>query len=171
MSHDPFFIRDFEARITDLKPTPIPIVILTINSVQNGYSAFGVCDIEGVCESPYYRHHRIVRDYLDGKSAANPRDVAKAIRPMLEGYLHRRFPGRIPRRALFGNIIHAAQHAQPPDPLANLTPSLIEELAKINEYVGPFHHDPKEGAEAAAPNETELRSFARRALNVIYVNG
>jgi hypothetical protein len=111
-----------------------------------------------------------VSDYVDGKSTADARDVAKAIRPMLEGYYHRRFPGRIPHRTVFGQIIRQAQQAQPGNPLANLRP-LIQELAAINDYAGQFLHDTNLAADNVIVVEGELHNFAGRALDLIYQNG
>lgn len=115
-------------------------------------------------------HHRLVADYVDGKSTTNSRDVAKAIRPLLEGYYHRRFPGRIPRKLMFGQVIALAAQAQLGDPLAYLQPTL-KEMAEVNDYAGQFHHDTNPGYETVPVVDGELLGFAKRALNVIYQNG
>jgi wobble nucleotide-excising tRNase len=170
LSNDRFFVRDFRNSILDLKPSPPPLETLTIKRGPNGYSAFAPCDIDDVCSSEYFRHHRLVSDDVDGKSAADPRDVAKAIRPLLEGYYHRRFPGLIPKRTVFGKIIGDAQQAQVPNPLANLKP-LIPELSAINDYAARFHHDTNLAADTAPVTEGELLTFTRRTLDLIYQNG
>jgi wobble nucleotide-excising tRNase len=143
---------------------------MSIKRVQNGYSAFGECDIDDMCSSDYYRHHRLVADFVDGKPTANTRDVAKAIRPLLEGYYHRRFPRRIPRKLMFGQIIALAAQAQAGDPLAYLQP-LLNEMGEVNDYAGQFHHDTNPGFETAPVVDAELLTFARRALTLIYQNG
>jgi len=170
LSHDSYCIRDMRERLSDLKPVPVTPAILAIFRVQNGYSAFAPCDIDDVCSSDYYRHHRLVSDYVDGKSTANSRDVAKAMRPLLEGYYHRRFPRRIPRKILFGQIIALVQQAVPPDPLSNLAP-IVNELTEVNDYAGRFHHDTNQNDEVASIVDSELLTYARRALNLIYQNG
>jgi wobble nucleotide-excising tRNase len=169
LSHDPYFLRDFRDRLAELKPTPIAPGILTIKRVQNGYSAIGQCDIDDICSSDYYRHHRMVADYVDGKFTANTRDVAKAIRPLLEGYYHRRFPGKIPRRLMLGQIIALAVNPVTTGPLINLRP-LAKELGEINDYASQFHHDPNL-SDTAPVVDAELLAFARRALALIYKNG
>ena len=146
LSHDAYFVRELREKLGEHKPAPITPQLLTIRRVQQGYSAFAPCDIDDVCSSDYYRHHRLVADYVDGKSTANTRDIAKAIRPLLEGYYHRRFPGKIPRRLVFGQIIALAAQAQPGDPLAYLQP-LLKELGEVNDYAGQFHHDTNPGYE------------------------
>jgi wobble nucleotide-excising tRNase len=170
LSHDAYFVRELREKLGDKKPTPVALSIVTIKRVQKGYSAFGPCDIDDVCSSDYYRHHRLVADYVDGKSTANTRDVAKAIRPLLEGYYHRRFPGRIPCKLMFGQIIALAASAQAGDPLAYLQP-LLKELGEVNDYAGQFQHDTNQGYETVPVVDAELLTFARRVLKLIYQNG
>lgn len=167
LSHDPFFVRDLCQSFVDHKTNPITPGILTIKRVHNGYSALGTCNIEDICSSDYYRHHRIVTDYVDGKSTVNNRDVAKAIRPLLEGYYHRRFPDMIPRKLMFGQIIARVVNPVTKGPLTHLK-SLAKELGEINDYVGQFHHD---SADTIPVIDSELLTYARRALNLIYQNG
>ena len=112
----------------------------------------------------------MVADYVDGKSTANTRDVAKAIRPLLEGYYHRRFPGKIPRRLMLGQIIALAVDSVTTGPLTNLRP-LAKELGEVNEYVSQFHHDTNPSGDTVPVVDSELLAFARRALNLIYQNG
>ena len=170
LSHDAYFVRELRERLADQKPTPIVPNIISIKRVQNDYSAFAQCDIDDICSSDYYRHHKLVADYVDGNSRVNPRDVAKAIRPLLEGYYHRRFPRRIPRKQMFGQIISLAAAAQNGDPLAYLKP-LLKEMGEVNGYAGQFHHDPNSGCESAPVVDGELLCFAKRALTLIYQNG
>jgi wobble nucleotide-excising tRNase len=170
LSHDAYFVRQLRERLGDRKPTPIAAHILTIKRVGQGYSAFAQCDIDDVCSSDYYRHHRLVADYVDGKSAANTRDIAKAIRPMLEGYYHRRFPGKIPRKLMFGQIIALAAQAPAGDPLAYLQP-MLKEMGEVNDHAGQFHHDPSPGFETVPVVDGELLGFAKRGLKLIYQNG
>jgi wobble nucleotide-excising tRNase len=170
LSHDPYFVRDLRERLADQKPRPIVPKIITIKRIQHGYSVFSKCDIDDVCSSDYYRHHRLVADYVDGNSTTNLRDVAKAIRPLLEGYYHRRFPGKIPRKLVFGGVIALAAQARSGDPLLYLKPILME-MEEVNDYAGRFHHDTNPGHETAPIVDGELLSFAKRALNLIYQNG
>src|ERR1051326_4555127 len=170
LSHDPYCVREVRERLADLKPNPVILGTLAIKRVHDGYSAFGACDIDDICSSDYYRHHRLVADYVDGKPTGNSRDVAKAMRPLLEGYYHRRFPGRIPRKLTFGQIIAHAAQAQAGDPLAYLQP-ILKELGEVNDYAGQFHHDTNPGYETVQVVDGELLGFAKRALNLIYQNG
>jgi wobble nucleotide-excising tRNase len=170
LSHDAYFVRELRERLSDRKPAPIVPTIISIKRVQHSYSAFAPCDIDDVCSSDYYRHHRLVADYVDGKSTTNSRDVAKAIRPLLEGYYHRRFPGKIPRKLMFGQVVALAAQAHPGDPLAYLQPTL-KEMGEVNDYAGQFHHDTNPGYETVPVVDGELLGIAERALKLIYQNG
>jgi len=166
LSHDAYFIR--ELRDLLLKPNPTPIIpkVLEIIRVENDYSAFDDCDLDKICASDYYRHHHMVAEYVNGNSPADIRDVAKAIRPLLEGYLHRRFPGHIPRNQMLGRIIadHIA-HATT-GPLSHLQ-QCVTELQEINEYASQFHHD----TDSISVVDAELLQYARQSLDMIYKNG
>jgi wobble nucleotide-excising tRNase len=170
LSHDEYFVRELRDRLHDLKPTPVTLKVLKIARVEKNYSAFCDCDLDELCESDYYRHYRMVAEYAEGTSSDNIRDVAKAIRPMLEGYLYRRFPEHIPRNLMFGKMI--SDHIEPATsgPLMHLQQHVIE-LREINEYASQFHHEPNENANSAIVVDAELLQFARRSLDMIYRNG
>lgn len=169
LSHDPHFLRDIRDGLSRLRPTPIVPKIFGILRVQQGYSSFGDCDIDDVCSSDYYRHHKIVSDYVDGKQTLPLPEVAKAIRPLVEGYYHRRFPRSIPRRTTLGNIIQLVHNASPQNPLANLK-KILGEITEVNEYTSQFHHD---GTNDGTVNvvDGQLRPYANKALSLIYENG
>ena len=170
LSHDAYFVRELLDRLRDLRPNPITPRVLEITRVENEYSALGKCDLDEICESDYYRHHRMVAEYVEGKSTANIRDIAKAIRPLLEGYLHRRFPRHIPRNKMFGKII--ADHIVPAttEPLSHLQ-QYEAELREINDFASLFHHDTNQDVDLVNVVDTELLQFARRTLDMIYMNG
>ncbi len=169
LSHDPYFVREFKGRLAKANPTAAS-VILELTTVKNDYSAFGTCDVDDVCSSDYYRHHRMVADYAAGKSTAKAQEVAKAIRPLLEGYYHRRFPTMIPQGHTFGTVIELVKAAKAPHPLAFLAPRM-QELVELNGYTSQFHHD-GDAVEAFTPIvEAELRQYARQALELIYREG
>ncbi len=165
LSHDPHFIRELTEHLAKQKP-PIVASLLSLTRTSHDYSTFSPCDIDDVCATPYYRNHRLVVDYIEGRSTVDKRDVAKAIRPLLEGYYHRRFPHKFPHMMMFGMIINLAANAQHGDPLEHLQASL-EEMSEINDYVGQFHHD---GSDAVPITDGELLAYAKRALDLVYRN-
>lgn len=78
-------------------------------------------------------------EYLAG-AAQSSMEVARSIRPMLEGYLHRRFPGMVDSRLLFGQVIQAINVAPQNSPLFHAQ-NITAELNEINGYAGQYHHD------------------------------
>jgi wobble nucleotide-excising tRNase len=170
LSHDAYFIRQLRDHLHDLKPNPITLRVFGITRVENDYSAFCDCDLDEICESDYYRHHRMIAEYVEGNSSENIRDIAKAIRPLLEGYFHRRFPGHIPRNQMFGKIIADHIASATKEPLSHLLQH-VTELREINEYTSQFHHDTNQDADSVNVVDDELLQFALRSLDMIYKNG
>lgn len=165
LAHDPYFLRDLREYFKKEDKTA-SIANFQLTRTAGEYSTFSSIDLDVECESAYFRHHRMLNDFVDGKGS-DTRSVAKAIRPMLEGYLHRRFPGRIPKDLLFGQVVCLVRDAKTPSPLCHAQ-TLVDELNEINEYAGQFHHDTNPSADAVVVVEPELKTFVERALRVVH---
>lgn len=165
LAHDPYFLHDLRDALHK-EDNAVSIAMFQIAAAPNDYSNFDSLDLDKECESPYSKHHRLLNEFVDGKGG-DSMSVAKAIRPMLEGHLHRRYPGLLPRNLMFGNLVALIRDALPPSPLCHAK-NLIDELTEINDYAGQFHHDSKLGAEATVVNASELRAFVHRALGVVH---
>lgn len=166
LAHDAFFIRDFrDALLKDDKSASIAIMQLAL--APREYSDFSILDIDRECESVYFQHHRLLNDFVAGKKC-DTRSVAKAIRPMLEGYLHRRFPVLIPKSMMFGGVVALLRDAVAPNPLCHAT-CLVDVLNEINDYAGQFHHDTNPGsADSVMITAAELKIFVDKALAVVH---
>ena len=165
LAHDVYFIRDLrDALRKEDKAAEIAIFQLTL--AANDYTGFASLDIDKECESAYFQHHRLLNEFIAGKGS-DLRSVAKAIRPMLEGYLHRRFPGLVPKELLFGQVVRLIQDALVPSPLCHAQ-DLVDELNEINEYAGQFHHDTNPSADTVVLVATELKTFVEHALSVVH---
>jgi hypothetical protein len=112
------------------------------------------------------QNHRLLNEFDSGQSC-DARKVAEAIRPMLEGYLHRRFPGHVPDGLLFGEVIGIIKTAVSPSPLRHAQ-NLVDELNEINEYAGQFHHDTNEDSDSVIVVTSELKPYVQRALAVVH---
>jgi wobble nucleotide-excising tRNase len=166
LAHDPHFIRDLRETLTQ-KDGSLPVSIFQLQHAPAGYTNFAMYDVDRECESPYYRHHRLLVDFVVGRNG-DCAHVAKAIRPLLEGYLHRRFPGLIPRDLMFGQVVAFINDAKPPHPVC-FAKGLVDELNEINDYAKQFHHDTNPGkADTVMIVASELRGFAEQALNIVY---
>ena len=164
-AHDPYFLRDLRDFFLR-KDKTLPLSCFQLIASTDEYSDFGSIDLDKECESDYFRNHRTLNDFLNASSVDN-RLVAKSIRPLLEGYLHRRFPNYVPKDLLFGQIVILIRDATATSPL-NHAQNLVDELNEINEYAGQFHHDTNPDHEGVAIVAAELRSFVDRALKVVH---
>ncbi|MFZ2652221.1 MAG: hypothetical protein WA210_19155 [Burkholderiaceae bacterium] len=100
MGHDAYFLRDL-ARALSEKKLAEPFT-LQIRRAAGDFSELDECDLNALCASTYYKRYREVRDYLAGASTPNLLPIAQALRPLVEGSLHCRFPGLIKDGVTFG---------------------------------------------------------------------
>lgn len=165
LAHDPYFLRDLRDALRKEDPgTPISMFQLAL--AANDYTVFSTLEIDKECESAYFQHHRLLNEFVAG-SNSDAKAVAKAIRPMLEGYLHRRFPSLVPKSLMFGQVVVCIRDAPVTSPLRHAK-SLVTELNNINEYAGQFHHDTNPGADAAIVVATELKTYVSRSLYLVH---
>jgi wobble nucleotide-excising tRNase len=167
LAHDAHFLREFRSDL--LRPTganPADIQCVRLKAVSDSYSDFDDIDFDRECESAYYKAHRLLDEYLAGQYPGSI-NVARSVRPMLEGYLHRRFPGMINQGLLFGAVVASINNAQQPSPLVHAQ-NITDELNEINLYVGQFHHDTNPAADQVNVVDGELRTYVTRALAVIH---
>lgn len=166
LAHDPYFIRDIRDELTS-KDGQSKISILQLRYSDNDYSDLDLFNVDQECESPYYRHHRMMSEFC-ATGTHEIREVAKAIRPFLEGYLHRRFPGLLPKDQMFGGILTFIRDATAPHPAVHAQPLTIE-LQEINGYAGQFHHDTNPGnADTVPVVATELKGYCQQALHIVH---
>lgn len=165
-AHDLYFIRDLRnLLLKNEQVSQISIFQLTHN--EKLYTDFAELEVDKECESAYFTHHRLLREFVQGNSK-DTKSVAKVIRPMLEGYLKHRYAGLIPSGLMFGQIVGLIQEAKPTEPLYHAQ-NLIEELNEINSYAGQFHHDDSDSvANTINISAIELMAFTKRALSLVY---
>ena len=166
LAHDPYFIRDIRDSLRK-EDSSVAIAAFQLALSSDEYSDFSTFDIDKECESEYFQRHRLLNDFSAGKPC-DARLVANAIRPMLEGYLHRRFPSLIPTSLMFGQVVSLIRDAPSTNPLSHAA-GLVEVLNEINDYAGQFHHDTNPGgADSVAITASELKTFVDRALAVVH---
>lgn len=168
LSHDAYFVRELRDMLARNRQAVSPRIV-GILRVHGDYSAFSPCDIDDLCASEYHRHHRQLAEFISGGYRGSIRDVAKAIRPFLEGFYHRRFPGLLPTRCVFGQVISEIEQAATSAPISCLQ-NRVGEMRSLNNYAGRFHHDTNPGnADTAPVTDGELKAYVQRALNLVYM--
>jgi len=125
-------------------------------------------DIETDILSDYFKNYNVISDYLDNGSRDSNHlvQVARCIRPLLEGYLRMKFPKEFRQSEWLGNFVDKIRSARSGDPLYGMQTTLGE-LGDINDYSKKYHHDQNPGADSEHISDTELQSYSRRALNFI----
>lgn len=165
LAHDVHFLRNLRDDVLRTG-NPNDVKCLKVKAVANRYSDFDEIHLDQECESAYFKCHRMLDEYMAG-NAQSSMEIARSIRPMLEGYLHRRFPGMINSGLLFGEIVNQINSAQLPSPLVHAQ-NITAELNEINRYAGQFHHDTNPSADQVQVIDGELLSFSERAIKVIH---
>lgn len=168
LSHDCYFLRAIEEVLLKQKP-PASLKVYDLKRGEKEYSIMKECNLNLLCSSNYYHHYDLLERYSKSTVGISNREVAKAIRPLIEGYYHRKFPTHIPKKKMFGEIIQIIKNSNPNEPLATLIP-MCDELTAINTYAGKFHHETNPHYETAPVIDSELTSYVKRALKLIWTS-
>ncbi|UKE73890.1 AAA family ATPase [Xanthomonas graminis] len=170
LAHDIWFLRDLDDAIEKLpRAVRPPRAYAKISRGENNLSSFADLDIGLECQSSYQRNLADVGNFAEGIGGGVDKElVAKSLRPLVEGYIQRRFPLDIPRNKNFGEILNLIRVSRPGEPL-NAASVLLEELQALNDYTIPFMHVEGEPTpDLSAIDEGELAVFSARAMRVVY---
>ena len=119
-------------------------------------------DVAQDCITEHDRRHALLRAYLVD-STSNDRQVAEAIRPVLEAFLRVAYPEHFPPGKLLGVFRSLCdQRLNTSDQI--LDADDIRELRDLVEYANKFHHDTNPAWQSETINDQELLGFVQRAL-------
>ncbi|MDQ0086061.1 wobble nucleotide-excising tRNase [Variovorax boronicumulans] len=165
LAHDAYFLYELEKAMVEEK---LPQVLsLQIRRVGE-FSELAPADFSTMCESDYYKRYRTTWDYLSGAVPDDLLQVAQALRVLVEGNLHRRFPGLIRERVAMGVIIGLIESAPAGSPLEQLKPQ-VKDLRSFNEFAGLFHHDSQGRIARSSVTDGELHPFAKQAMAFVHL--
>ena len=135
---------------------------LRINRVGGG-SEISVWDVRNDSISEHDKRHELVRAYLQAADPNRERQVAEALRPILEAFMRVAFPEYFPPGTLLGRFIGLCE---PRVGGANeiLSAGDIAELRALLDYANLFHHDTNPAWQTAAINDAELSDFVNRTV-------
>ena len=122
-------------------------------------------DVTQDCITEHDRRHALLRGYV---AAANPnnRQVAVAIRPVIEAFLRVAYPEDFLPGTLLGRFRHLCEQRRG-TPQEILNAADIGELRNLVEYANRFHHDTNPIWETEYINDGELLAFVRRTLDFV----
>lgn len=164
LAHDIYFIKKIRDETIKSKNEAL-LKILELSYETGNYSNFSEINIDEECESEFFKNHRMIREFLSGKG--DKTQVSRSIRPMLEGYLHRRFPGILKQGNMFGQSLIEIKESSEGSPLF-YAKNLVGDLNSINSYVSRFHHDTNPDYATEPVDEQELRNYCTQSLELIY---
>jgi wobble nucleotide-excising tRNase len=108
------------------------------------------------------RRHALLRDYLT-TATPNNREVAQALRPVMETFLRVAYPAHFPPGTMLGHFHNiCVQRLGTPQGILNQIDT--NELADLIEYGNLFHHDTNPAYQAQHINDAQLVDFVRRTL-------
>lgn len=157
LSHDAYFLKLFWDKIQNIKSLQIK---------RDGNQST-ICEWDIYNETlPSYLcdYNRLTNFCLKGET--DLRGVARCIRPVLEGYLRFRFPKSFDIKEWLGDFIGKIEIIDSTNPLSRIKPYLTE-LTAINDYSSHYHHQQNPAADKAEIFESELKTFAKKTLDLI----
>ena len=109
------------------------------------------------------RRHKVLQEYFDNGKGER-REVARAIRPHLEGFLRTACPQEFPPGSSLGNhfILRCEQTLSGATQI--LAEIKLQELRDILEYAHSFHHDSNPKWASESITDGELRTFVGKTL-------
>jgi wobble nucleotide-excising tRNase len=159
LSHDPHFLKLLwdECPVNDVKALQM--------SKSGNTTVIGEWDIIAETQSRYLKDYSTVLDFYREKRG-DPRSVARAIRPFLEGMLRSHFPGHFHQNEWLGDFINKIRYADPSSGL-NHAQSDLTEIEAINDYSKRYHHAQNPGYDSEPINSDELHCYVKRTLNMV----
>ncbi len=167
LGHDAHFLRELKKRA--VKKNVADSVELALQRDAQDFSYLdGAFDLEDYCSSEYYKHYVLVERYIAAEPGIDRLEVAKSLRLLVEGHLHRCFPKKFKEGQTVGDMLELVRTATAPNPLVRLQP-IRAELVSFNDFASAFHHDTSGGYPRNEVTDAELLPFAQGALGFIQV--
>jgi len=161
LSHDPGFLKLLWDGSSSASTT-----VKTLQMAKTGDTTIiGEWDIETETQSTYRKDYAtLLAFYRDRKG--DPRAVARAIRPFLEGMLRSHFPGHFQQGEWLGDFIGKIRAADANGGLHHAK-AILDELDAINGYSKKYHHDQNANADSEPIANDELHSYVKRTLRLV----
>lgn len=109
------------------------------------------------------KRHEKVAAYILAADAAIEREVAAALRPILESFMRVSYPAHFPPGMLLGPFIGLCE-PRVGTPNEILSRQDVDELRDLLDYANAFHHDTNAAWETELINDQQLVQFAQRTL-------
>ena len=136
---------------------------LQLSRAPNNTTVIEKWDINTEIQSSYLKDLAILESYLkNGLMKRDRIDIARKVRPVLEGYLRYQFPYKFAPNVGLGTMIEKISKL-PERPSIH---SRLEDLAKLNIFSRRYHHPDSEKTGGERLTDGELRGHVRRTLDI-----
>ena len=126
-------------------------------------SELAVWDVRNDSVSEHDKRHELVRGYLSASDPEKEREVAAALRHILEAFMRVAYPEYFPPGQLLGPFLgQCEQRVNSQNQI--LSAEDITELRALLAYANQFHHDTNPAWQTAAINDAELSDFSERVI-------
>jgi len=158
LSHAPHFLK----LLWENSPTSEIKVLQMCRTGDN--TIIGELDIVDETQSTYLKNYSALLDFYREHKGV-PLDVARSIRPFIEGLLRAHFPGRFQPTEWLGDFIRKIRNADDSDGLSHAKEDLSE-IEAINNYSKRYHHDQNPNADSETISNDELHGYVKRTLRL-----
>ena len=135
---------------------------VTIRRDADG-STLAVWDVNQDCITEHDRRHALLAAYLQAADPATERQVATALRYILEAFVRVAYPTTFTPGDMLGHFVNICQQRTGQQNQI-LTQADVDELRDLLAYANRFHHDTNPAYQTAAINDNELTLFGNRVL-------
>ena len=126
-------------------------------------STFAPWDVRQDCITEHDRRHELVTGYLQAADPTVERQVAAALRPILEAFARVAYPTTFQPGGLLGPFLGICEQ-RVNTPTQILRQADIAELRALLDYVNLFHHDSNPAWATQVINDHALVNFTQRTL-------
>jgi len=132
--------------------------------VRNGQSStIDTWDVHQDCITEHDKRHALIKNYIASGNPGKEREVATALRYVLEAFLRVAYPAHFPPGKLLGKFHNECEQALATGSII-LSQVDATELRKLMDYANKFHHDTNPAYATATINDQELVDHCTRTL-------
>ena len=132
-------------------------------SREGAGSTFSAWDVRLDSITEHDKRHEKVARYLHAANSADEREVAAALRPILESFMRVAYPEDFPPGTLLGPFINKCQQRLGTQDEI-ISSADVTELRDLLDYANRFHHDTNPAWETESINDRELIQFCGRTI-------
>lgn len=136
-----------------------------LHMIRSGQSSSTIdtWDVTQDCVTEHDKRHALIQQYINQPDQSKAREIATALRYVLEAFLRVAYPAHFPPSKLLGPF-----HSECVQALAAGTPILnqtdTDELRRLLDYANKFHHETNHAYATESINDRELVNHCTRTI-------